>query len=349
MQEASRRGAALIRQLLAFSGPRQPQPRNIAPDEVVREWGELLPRIFGETPTVQVALGAGPAHVHVDPAHLEQVLVNLVANVRSIIPNARKLRIATRALSASLDVPLPPGNYVELSVSGSGSSSPTDEPRLFVPYFLVEGDAPQRGSSLANVQTIVEAWGGRILVDSETCEGTCVRIYIPALPQPVSAPVALRREAVVASRGATVLVVDDEPTLRSVIRRSLVREGFSVLLAEDGERALELANRHAGAIALLITDVVMPGMSGPELARRLRQQRPELGVLLISGYTFEESMPLPESARAMLYLSKPFDTKALCEKVQTLLEAVSGDQRAAVDRERAAGDPGAVVAGQKQG
>jgi two-component system, cell cycle sensor histidine kinase and response regulator CckA len=319
MQEAAQRGAALIRQLLAFGGPRRPEPRVLAPDELIAEWGELLERILGAATSLQVSLGAGKACVRLDPAQLEQVLVNLVADARSAMHGEGKLTIATRTLSVSGESELPPGDYVELELVGSGPVGAKDEPRLLMPHFLAY-DARDRDASLSSVQSIVEGWGGRFVVGPSVGSTTRARVYIPALPQPVVAPPVRRLEAV-ATPGATVLVVDDEPTLRSVIRRSLMREGFEVLMAEDGEHAIELAKSHAGPIALLITDVVMPGMSGPELARRLRVERPRLGVLLISGYTFETSLPISEDAQSTAYLSKPFDTRTLSAKVHALVQA----------------------------
>jgi signal transduction histidine kinase/ActR/RegA family two-component response regulator len=325
MQEAAQRGAALIRQLLAFGGTRRAQPRVLVPDELVTEWAELLKRIIGAATSLEVSLGSGTAHVRVDPAHLEQVLVNLVADARAAMPHGGKLVIATRSLSAPGDAELPPGDYVELEVLGSSNAGLKEDARVLAPYFLVD-DARDRDASLAGVRGIVEGWGGRMLVDLETQAKTRVRVYVPVLPEPAPVPAVRRQEAAGAAHGATVLVVDDEPTLRSVIRRSLIREGYSVLLAEDGERALELAQSHTGPIALLISDVVMPGVSGPELARRMRVDRPRLGVLLISGYTFEESMPATEGSQSIAYLSKPFDTKTLTAKVHALLQSSrSGD------------------------
>ncbi len=323
MQEAAQRGAALIRQLLAFGGPRRAQPRVLAADALVGEWAELLKRIFGPATRLEVALGAGRAHVRIDPAHLEQVLVNLVADARAASVSGGQLVIATHARTTLGSAQLPAGDYVELEVMGSGHGGVKDESRALPAYFLVDADAPDRDASLSSVRSILEGYGGRLVVDPESQAGTRVRAYIPALPQPASAPPVERPEVASTTRGATVLVVDDEPTLRSVIRRSLVREGFSVLMAEDGAHALELARSHAGPIALLISDVVMPGVSGPELARRLRVDRPRLGVLLISGYTFEESMPVTEGARSTAYLSKPFDTRTLSAKVHALLQACS--------------------------
>ena len=323
IQEAALRGAALIRQLLAFGGPRRAQPRVLAADALIGEWAEPLKRILGPTTSLEVALDAGKAHVRADPAHLEQVLVNLVADARAAVVSGGKLVIATHTRTAFESADLPAGDYVELEVVGSGQGGLKDDSRALPTYFLVDVDVPDRDARLSSVRSIIEGYGGRLVVDPETQAGTRVRAYFPALPQPATAPPVERQEAASTTSGVTVLVVDDEPTLRSVIRRSLVREGFSVLMAEDGEHALEVARKHAGPIALLISDVVMPGVSGPELARRLRVDRPRLGVLLISGYTFEESLPVTEGARSTAYLSKPFDIKTLSTKVHALLHACS--------------------------
>ncbi len=321
MLEAARRGAALIRQLLAFGGPRHAQPRVLRFDEVLQEWAEDLRRVLGESVLVEVELSAGAARVRVDPGHLEQLLVNLVAHARSAMPNGGRLLLATRALSAPVDPRLPAGPYVELHVSGSGQGALGNGSRAFPPYFLGDGDGDARDASagLGRVQAIADAWQGQVVVDARAAPSTSVRVYIPMRVASETTLPAPRAASVGTASGATVLVVDDEPTLRSVIRRNLQREGFSVLMAEDGERALQLAKSHASPIDLLITDVVMPGVSGPELARRLRLERPQLGVLLISGYTFEEAMPEAEDSQATAYLTKPFDTKALSDNVRALL------------------------------
>jgi CheY-like chemotaxis protein len=146
------------------------------------------------------------------------------------------------------------------------------------------------------------------------------RVELPAVARASEAP-ALSSVAPGHAQHATILVVDDEASLRSVMRRTLLRAGFEVLLAEDGARALALASSHAGHIDLLLTDVVMPGLSGPELARRLREERPEIGVLFVSGYSFEENVPAPDAASGTAYLAKPFDSTTLTAKVHHLLEA----------------------------
>ena len=168
---------------------------------------------------------------------------------------------------------------------------------------------------------IVEHWDGRLLIESRADGGTCFRVYLPLSREPLSPISEKKLEIAAPARGATVLVVDDEATLRSVMRRCLVREGFEVLVAPDGPRALELAKQHGAGIDVLLTDVMMPGLSGVELAKRLLLERPELVVLFVSGYTFDETMPVLDTEQGMAFLPKPFDTKVLIEKVQELLAA----------------------------
>jgi signal transduction histidine kinase/CheY-like chemotaxis protein len=313
--EAGQRGAALIRQLLAFSRARPSEPRVFSLNSLVEEWGKLLERILGEGFTTVIELAGQAPHVRADPAHVEQVLVNLVASARAAMPVGGKLSIATEIVTLS-QAGLPAGDYVQLRVQHVGRS---DAPRPLAA--TPTPDVPYGGSGLAGVGSAVEQWGGRMLADSDPVTGTRVRVLFPAATAD-AAPASTRcAEPVRARSDATVLVVDDEPTLRSVIRRSLLREGYEVLVAEDGPRALALSRAHPTHIDLLITDVVMPGLTGPELARELSSERQGLSVLFISGFTFEEVVPLTDLANGFAYLPKPFDTKVLLAKLDELLAA----------------------------
>ncbi len=318
--EAAQRGAALIRQLLAFSRRRPAEPQAFSLNQLVEEWAGLFERILGQGYKTVVKLAAQAPQVHADPAQLEQVLVNLVANARAAMPGGGELTIATELVAISGDAHLANGNYVELSVHHAGSN---DAQRTLQPYPGLAAEGQKRGAGLAAVWAIVEQWGGRILVDSEPALGTRFRVLLPASTEALAPPSVRRLDHGKQRSNARVLVVDDEPTLRSVIRRSLEREGYTVLVAEDGPRALTLSRDCDADIDLMITDVMMPGLTGLELARQLLHERPRLRVLFISGFTFEESVPPADLARGTAYLPKPFDTKVLLTKVAELLDAAA--------------------------
>jgi signal transduction histidine kinase/CheY-like chemotaxis protein len=318
--EAAQRGAALIRQLLAFSRRRPPEPRIFSLNQLVEEWAVLLGRILGEGVTIVVRLTDSAAHVRADPTQVEQVLVNLVANARAAMPSGGRLQLSTEVTHAQGDAELTAGDYVELVVQYFPAEV-ADPKAVVEPSTAFAGDARQRERNFAAVWSIAPQWGGRVLVDPDS-NGSRFRVLVPASAEPLS-PASTRRPVQEPRPSATILVVDDEPTLRSVIRRCLVRNGYTVLEAEDAHRALMVA-RAGGAIDLLITDVVMPGMTGLELGRVLLRERPELRVLYISGFTFEEAVPVTDLANGMAYLAKPFETAALTSKVQELLAASPG-------------------------
>jgi signal transduction histidine kinase/CheY-like chemotaxis protein len=312
--EAGQRGAALIRQLLAFSRRKPSEPRLFSLNTLIDEWARLLERILGQGFSTVAELCPSDPQVRVDPAQVEQVLVNLVANARAAMPTGGKLRITTNVVTLQQTKELPAGDYVELAVRHAGSSDAKHDPSP------INADERYRGSGLVAIWGTVEQWGGRILVDADEA-GTCYRVLVPVAAEAAS-PVSTRRAEPSHERpNATVLLVDDEPTLRSVIRRSLVREGYEVLVAEDAQRALALARAHVAPIQMLITDVVMPGMSGLDLARQLLRERPNLSVLFVSGFTFEEAVPPADLAQNTAYLPKPFDTKVLLGHVHELLAA----------------------------
>jgi CheY-like chemotaxis protein len=315
--QAGERGAALIRQLLAFSRSRPAAPRVFQLNGLVEEWRDLLARLLGQSFETAVELSEKSTHVNADPAQIEQLLVNLVASARTAMPNGGRLLLATRTLTSGGADALPPGNYVQLSVSHP--SRPEVAP----------GERPDptehsRATVIDAVRAMARQVGGGLFVDSSS-QGTLVRVLFPLVSDSASPPSTRRGEARSARGQFTILVVDDEPTLRSVIRRSLVREGYEVIVAEDGPRALEVAGS-TPRIDLLITDVVMPSMTGIELARAMLGTRPDLEVLFISGFTFEEAVPPKDLTGAAAYLPKPFEIQALLGKVSELLAARDAEE-----------------------
>jgi CheY-like chemotaxis protein len=316
--EAGKRGAALIRQLLALSRRKRPEPRAFSLNELLGEWYELLPRVLGEGVKLELELADEEALVLADSGYVEQVLLNLVLSA-SPSPGGT-LRLGTR-VSSSVEL------WIEQNLPAPG-----EEPSIQStnPYLAIDLDARSRTASMSNVTTTAEQWGGSILVD-EGPELVRYRVLFPRAARSVQPTSTRRAEASGSPVRATVLVVDDEPTLRAVMRRALTREGHQVLVAEDGARALKISEAHPGEIDLLLTDVVMPGLSGLELARRIGRDRPGLAVLYVSGFTFEESVPPTDLTRGIAYLPKPFDAAVLADKVRELLAAVRAERPAAVN------------------
>ncbi|HEY1536256.1 MAG TPA: ATP-binding protein [Polyangiaceae bacterium] len=325
---AARRGADLIRQLLAFSRRQRIEPRVLDCNRVVSGMDRLLSRLVGERIEMRVSLHPEPLRVVADPSQLEQVLVNLASNARDAMPEGGVLQVRTELAHGLPGDPEATGEYALLRVEDDGVGMDGETlRRVFDPFFSTKEPGRGSGLGLATVHGIVQQHGGQVLVASEPGWGSQFSVYLPLTDQPE----AMRTEppppaqlTVPAQRPATILVAEDEPTLRSVIRRSLSRLGHRVLLAEDGARALQIARAHLEDIDLLITDVVMPNLSGAELARHLTLQRPGIGVLFISGYSWGESLPASDLTEGVAYLQKPFDTQALEARVAEVLSIKLG-------------------------
>jgi len=318
---AARRGADLIRQLLAFSRRQRVEPRVIDCNRVIGGMDRLLRRLVGERIYTTLSLTREPLRVIADPSQLEQILVNLASNARDAMPTGGELRITTEFVTGIPDEPSSGAKFALLRVEDDGRGmDPETLRRAFDPFFSTKGPGQGSGLGLATVHGIVQQNGGRVLVASEPGWGTQFSVYLPLTDQPEAPRTSLLPASSSAPpRPATILVAEDEPTLRSVIRRSLVRLGHTVLLAEDGQRALRMAAAHPQAIDLLITDIVMPNLGGAETARHLTAERPEIRVLFISGYSWGESLPESNPAAGVAYLQKPFDTRALEARVTELL------------------------------
>jgi len=318
---AARRGADLIRQLLAFSRRQRIEPRVLDCNRVIGGMDRLLRRLVGERIYTSLSLSREPLLVVADPSQLEQILVNLVSNARDAMPDGGELRIITELVEGVPDHPEAKGKFALLRVEDDGAGMDQETlRRAFDPFFSTKAPGQGSGLGLATVHGIVQQNSGRVIVASEPGWGTQFSVYLPITDKPETQrstpPPPLGSSP---PRAATILVAEDEPTLRSVIRRCLVRLGHTVLLAEDGERALRMAAAHPHAIDLLITDVVMPNLGGAEMARHLTLQRPGLGVLFIPGYSWGESLPASDPAAGVAYLQKPFDTRALEARVAELL------------------------------
>ena len=326
IRRAGLRAADLTRQLLAYSRRQVIAPKVIDLNEAVRSLDSMLRRLIREDIELVLTLAPTPLAVRSDPGQIEQIVLNLVVNARDAMPQGG--RISVRAESVVLDAnqpanspPAPPGSYVHLAVSDTGTGL-TAETRahLFEPFFTTKELGKGTGLGLATVYGIVKQNGGFIYVDSEPGQGTTMRVYLP----PAVGPISTDASAVASGPGGgteTVLLVEDEAAVRQFARRALEASGYAVLVAPDGAEALSLAERHAGPIHILLTDVVMPGMAGPELARRLAAKRPSLRVLYCSGYTDDATVLDGVREAGTPFLQKPFAPEDLVQKLREVLSA----------------------------
>jgi two-component system, cell cycle sensor histidine kinase and response regulator CckA len=326
--KAGQRGAALTRQLLAFSRKEALQPRLVDLNAVVEGVETMLRRLIGEQVELATRLQPGLGSVMADPSQLEQVIVNLALNGRDAMPDGGQLLIETSeveldAVEARGHAGASPCREVRLAVSDSGCGmGAVTRARIFEPFFTTKEPGRGTGLGLSTVYGIVQQCGGRIEVDSEPGRGSCFKIYLPRAAAVAESPrQTAGPEAELPSGWETVLVLEDDPALRQLARVLLEGGGYRVLAAETVAEALGLVGRHAGPIQLLLTDVVMPGASGHEITSRLAAVRPEAGVLYMSGYTGEvvgRRGLLPQGAAL---LEKPFTERSLLRKVREALDA----------------------------
>jgi two-component system cell cycle sensor histidine kinase/response regulator CckA len=325
IRQAAERTAAITQQLLAFSRRQVLQPRVIDLNASIRGFEAIIRRTIGEDIRLRLALPAELGRVRIDEGQLQQVLLNLTLNARDAMPSGGTLSLETRELAVqgpsteSHGIRIRPGPYIELCVrdSGVGMDARTLA-HLFEPFFTTKGVGRGTGLGLSTVYGIVKQSNGYVYAESAAGLGTSLRILLPVATDPMS-PHPGSRVAGGQGRGETVLVVDDEPVVRSMMMRSLREAGYVVLEAEDGRTAVARAASHAGPIHAVVTDLAMPGMRGRELARILAQGRPEIRVLFVSGFAGEEVERLGLLEAGRPFLSKPFDPELLLDRVRLLL------------------------------
>jgi PAS domain S-box-containing protein len=325
--KAAVRGAGLTRQLLAFSRRQVLQPRLLDLNAVVEDVNKMLLRLIGEDIRLTTSLDPDLPAILADAGQLEQVLMNLAVNARDAMPRGGRILVETRAVQfdakyAHLHPGVEPGSYVMLAVSDTGSGmTPEIRDQIFEPFFTTKEDGKGTGLGLATVHGIVKQSGGHIYVYSEPGRGSTFKVHLPAAIGETDAPPA---EELPAPRGAeTILVVEDEAALRQIVREVLEESGYTVLDAAHGMAAHELCTRTPGTIDLLITDVVMPGIGGSELAALLRGERPDMRVLYISGYTDDAVVVHEVMTGNMPFLAKPFTPADLARKVREVLDRKS--------------------------
>jgi len=357
IRNAGLRAAELTRQLLAFSRRQVLAPKVLELNAVVANMDRMLRRLIGEDVELATALHAEAGAVNADPGQLEQVLLNLVVNARDAMPGGGRVLIETTCVLLRDELVerrhrLPPGDYVCLAVtdSGMGMDEATVQPypdlragpyvllavsdtghgmdravkaRLFEPFFTTKEVGKGTGLGLATVYGIVKQSGGYIWVYSEPRRGTTVKVYLPRVPGAAEPPLPAPEPPALRGGHETVLLVEDAAPVRTLARRTLEAGGYTVLDAADGPSAIELSRRHGGVIDVLVTDVVMPGMSGRELAERLAPTRPEMKVLYTSGYTDDAMVRQGVLSAGVAFLQKPFVPDTLARKVRDVLDGVS--------------------------
>jgi PAS domain S-box-containing protein len=326
IQQAGERAAGLTRQLLAFSRQTVLEPKVLDLNEVVRENEKMLRRLIGEDVRLTAVLDPALDPVKVDQGQIGQVIMNLVVNARDAMPKGGKLTIETGNVtledtSAVADPEAKPGRYVRLAVTDTGTGmTPEVQAHIFEPFFTTKGPGKGTGLGLATVYGIVKQSGGFISVYSEPGRGTAFMIYFPVVQGRVTSGKSFPGLRSLARGTETILLVEDEDAVRSMVRTVLQQAGYTVLETNRGHKALRLAEEHPGPIHLLITDVVMPEMGGRELVERIAPLRPNLSVLYLSGYTDDAVVRHGVLQSEMAFLQKPFTMSALTNKVREVLD-----------------------------
>ncbi len=325
IRQAGESAARLTRQLLAFSRKQVVEPAVLDLNTIIEAMGEMLRRLIGEDVEIALNLGSGPMAVKVDPGQMEQVVMNLAVNARDAMPDGGVLTIETAAVvldedyaEAHLDVT--PGPYVALTVSdtGAGMSAEVQE-RLFEPFFTTKEVGKGTGLGLATVHGIVTRGGGIVRVYSELGKGAAFTVYLPRSEGKRAAASDARRTRRPGTASETVLVVEDERRLRTLTKRMLERVGYTVLLAGTADEAVKVFDGNPSIDAVL-TDVVMPRASGPELSDQLRERKPDLKVLYMSGYTADAISHQGILDPDVAFLHKPFTIEELERKLREVLD-----------------------------
>jgi len=333
IRRAAQRAAGLTRQLLVFSRQQVFEPRVVDVNALVIEAEQLLRRLIGEDIELRTALAPALGAVRADPSQLEQVILNLVVNARDAMPRGGVVTIETTDVEldggyADRHVPARPGPYVLLAVSDTGvGMDAATQARLFEPFFTTKPPSEGTGLGLATVYGIVKQSSGYIWAYSEPDHGTTFKIYLPRVGR-APETVAAQDVAMAPLRGSEViLLVEDQDDVRRLTQRMLESAGYVVLAAASGHEALRLAEHHTGPIHLLVTDVVMPGMHGHEVALLLEPTRPEMQVLYVSGYPDASIVHQGLLKPGLAFLQKPFGPDVLTRKVREVLDLRRDDRR----------------------
>ena len=326
--KAGERAVSLVRQLLAFSRQQILEPTILDLNATIAGIEPMLRRLVAENIELLTTMDPALGRISADSGQIEQVIMNLVVNARDAMPTGGELTIETTNTVVLEPAPgshaqLRPGAYVKLAVSdtGSGIDAATKE-RIFEPFFTTKGVGKGTGLGLSTVLGIVEQSGGQVDLESELGKGTTFEIYLPRVDEPLK-PIISPSVGSASGGRETVLLVEDEEQVRALCRAILRRNGYEVLMASNAGEAFLIAEQHSGPIHLLLTDVVMPRMSGRQLAERLASSRPDMKVLFMTGYTDDVVVRQGVFDAEMMLLQKPITPEALARKVRAVLDGTA--------------------------
>jgi PAS domain S-box-containing protein len=328
IRKAAGQATALTRQLLAFSRKQVFQTKVVNLNGVVSDMDRMLRRLIGEDIDLRTSLRQDLWNVRVDPGQIEQVIVNIAVNARDAIPRGGKITVETANVELGEEylrqhLMVKPGPYAMIAVSDTGSGmDPATQSRIFEPFFTTKDPGKGTGLGLSTVYGIVKQSKGYIWVYSELGIGTTFKIYLPKVLEDIE-PVSPERKylAPVAGGPETILLAEDQDMVREMVTEVLRSNGYTVLLAQNGQEALRVSEHHAGEIHALVTDVVMPHMNGPELASRLRPARPQMKVIFMSGYAEDAIVRHGVLDPDVYFLQKPFRPSELSRRVRDALDA----------------------------
>jgi PAS domain S-box-containing protein len=330
IHQAAERGAALTRQMLAFSRRQVFQMRVLNLNDVILNLLTMLQRIIGEHIEIGTELAENLAPIKADAGQLEQVLMNLSVNARDAMVKGGKLTLETQNVELDenfvrLHVGSTPGPHVLLTVSDTGVGMDKEIlARIFEPFFTTKGPGSGTGLGLAMAYGVVKQSGGYIWVSSEVGKGTTFKIYLPQVREAVEIPVSKKPRHARKQGSETILLVEDDAAVRELVSSMLTAQGYSVLVSENPKDVATICERHSGRIHLLLTDLILPGINGREIAKRVGSLRPDVKVLFMSGYTDDALIHSHGFEESLAFLQKPFSSVALGAKVREVLDTDGG-------------------------
>jgi two-component system, cell cycle sensor histidine kinase and response regulator CckA len=329
IRQAAQRAASLTRQLLAFSRRRASANERLDLNGLVEGLGNMLRLLIGENVELVIGNRPRPAPILADAGQVEQVIFNLVVNASDAMPNGGRIAIETSECEVALGdetVAVPPGRYVTLSVidNGSGMDEETQR-RIFEPFFTTKAAGKGTGLGLATVREIVRECGGGIEVSSCVGHGSRFRAYFPRAESGEALSCKVAPSPGAKHGDETILVAEDDENVRALAQRLLQSLGYHVLSASSGEEACQISERHSGPIHLLLADVVMPRLNGPDLGVLLRARRPELKLLLMSGYRRDAIARHGGNGREIAFVQKPFTPEALAAAIRLVLDGCENE------------------------